>query len=294
MNLSLLITGELPADAHPGARNACGLYRRQGHLVNGKPAFMKDGQLLSSTGEAMAMWFHDDGNGQKSWLVGKHTNLGNDDAYLELRCSDDEPAQTDCIEWLAANLDDETWMAAPQLRHYAIVKPGGVEPDVVVVEERTRKQRDAEGRKRAIDVDSADSRKRARSALDLRVAKARSLRASVVDARYKALLQPSVNDWADDKIDDVVLSKRKATAREAANSEDAPLRALESAYAGFTAAIERSRQAVDAARLAVQQAEHAEDAAEVTLETALRAIEPEAEAAVAGPSGAVKREGAAG
>ena len=47
--------------------------------------------------------------------------------------------------------------------------------DVEITGARTREERDAEGRKRAIDLESNEERKRAKTALEERVAKARSV-----------------------------------------------------------------------------------------------------------------------
>ena len=96
---------------------------------------------------------------------------------------------------------------------------------VEVTGERTREQRDAEGRKRAIDLNLLDANKRPRTAsteLQTQVAKARSVCTGEVQKRVEELIRPAVADFVVDKIDEVELVRRKAVARAKAESEHAP------------------------------------------------------------------------
>jgi len=137
--------------------------------------------------------------------------------------------------------------------------------EVAVVGERSFAQRDAECRKRAIDLDTETPRKRGRAAtgaMEERIIGARSVCTAAVDARVRELTQPAFEQWMADQIDDAELDRRKAEARAKATAEHAPLTELESASSGYMEAVS-----------ARTKAEAAEDAAEAKLEAVLRALE---------------------
>ena len=157
--------------------------------------------------------------------------------------------------------------------------------EVAVTGERTFAQRDAESRKRAIDLEDETPRKRGRAAtseMEERVAKARSVCSAAVDKRVRELAQPALDDFMADRIDAAELVKRKAAAREKAASEHKPLATLDAAFAAYTKAVAAREKAYQA----YTKAEAAEDAAEAKLAVALRELEQ----GQAGPSGAVKAE----
>ena len=137
--------------------------------------------------------------------------------------------------------------------------------EVAVVGERSFAQRDAECRKRAIDLDTETPRKRGRAAtgaMEERIIGARSVCTAAVDARVRELTQPAIEQWMADQIDSAELDRRKAEARAKATAEHAPLTELESASSGYMEAVS-----------ARTKAEAAEDAAEAKLEAVLRALE---------------------
>ena len=149
--------------------------------------------------------------------------------------------------------------------------------EVTVVGERSFAQRDAECRKRAIDLDTESPRKRGRAvaaALEERVVSARSVCTAAVDKRARELAQPAWDEYMADQIDEATLKQRKAKAREKATAEHAQLTELERASAEYTEAVS-----------ARTKAEAAEDAAEAKLEAVLRGLER----SQPGPSG-VKAE----
>ena len=155
--------------------------------------------------------------------------------------------------------------------------------------ERTREQRDAEGRKRAIDLNLLDANKRPRTAsteLQTQVAKARSVCTAEVHKRVEELIRPAVADFVVDKIDEVELVRRKAVARAKAESEHAPLSTLDAAYSKYTAAVAARVAAEDEA----EKATAAEDAAMAQLQAAVKALVPSSSSGEAGPSGVVKAE----
>ena len=137
--------------------------------------------------------------------------------------------------------------------------------EVAIVGERTFAQRDAECRKRAIDLEAETPRKRGRGAsgaLEKRVVSARSVCTAAVDKRAWELAQPALQEYMAEKIDEATLKQRKAEAREKATAEHAPLTELERASAEYTEAVS-----------ARTKAEAAEDAAEAKLEAVLRGLE---------------------
>ena len=137
--------------------------------------------------------------------------------------------------------------------------------EVAVVGERTFAQRDAECRKRAIDLEPEAPRKRGRGAagaLEERVVSARSVCTAAIDKRVRELIQPAVDQWVAEEIDAAELDRRKAEAREKATAEHVPLTELERASAEYTEAVS-----------ARTKAEAAEDAAEAKLEAVLRGLE---------------------
>ena len=157
--------------------------------------------------------------------------------------------------------------------------------------ERTREQRDAEGRKRAIDLNLLDANKRPRTAsteLQTQVAKARSVCTAEVQKRVEELARPAVADYLVDKIDEAELRRRKAAARAQAESEHAPLSKLDAAFSAYTAAVAARVAAEDEAEKAIAAAIASEDAAAAELQAAVKTLLPSA--SEAGPSGVVKAE----
>ena len=165
-------------------------------------------------------------------------------------------------------------------RDAPLALPGAAadQEEVAVVGERTFAQRDAECRKRAIDLETETPRKRGRGAavaLEERVVSARSVCTAAVDKRTRELAQPAFDEYMADRIDAAELDRRKAAAREKATAEHAPLTELERASAEYTEAVS-----------ARTKAEAAEDAAEAKLEAVLRGLEGgHAKAECRGPLG---------
>ena len=151
------------------------------------------------------------------------------------------------------------------------------EAEVEVVSVLTREQRDAAGRKRAIDLDDdvvATPPQRVRAAdddadLTTRVAKAHSLMQPKVDSAYRALLQPHFSAYAADEIDAAELDRRKQRAHEEAASQHQPALSLNRAHSTY----ESASRAAAAAYEAYEAAAAAAAAAKLSLESELRAIE---------------------
>ena len=87
----------------------------------------------------------------------------------------------------------------------ALLRSRSDEEEVTVVGERTFAQRDAECRKRAIDLEAETPRKRGRGAagaLEERVVSARSVCTAAVDKRAWELAQPALQEYMAEKIDE--------------------------------------------------------------------------------------------
>ena len=159
-------------------------------------------------------------------------------------------------------------------RDAPLALPGAAadQEEVAVVGERTFAQRDAECRKRAIDLETETPRKQGRGAavaLEERVVSARSVCTAAVDKRTRELAQPAFDEYMADRIDAAELDRRKAAAREKATAEHAPLTELERASAEYTGAVSARTKA----EAALATSEAAEDAAEAQLEAVLRELE---------------------
>jgi len=105
-------------------------------------------------------------------------------------------------KWRAAD-EKDTWPAALDLHVLHCVPVFPADPDVAVTGERSREEKDAEGRKRAIDVDAPPA-KRSReeqARLEERVATARSASSAAVDVRLRELMQPAYARFEREEID---------------------------------------------------------------------------------------------
>ena len=154
----------------------------------------------------------------------------------------------------------------------ALHSAAGSQEEVTVVGERSFAQRDAECRKRAIDLEAETPRKRGRGAsgaLEERVVSARSVCTAAVDKRVRELIQPAIDQWVAEEIDEATLKQRRIEAREKATAEHAQLTELERASAEYTEAVSARTKA----EAALATSEAAEDAAEAKLEAVLRGLE---------------------
>ena len=106
-------------------------------------------------------------------------------------------------------------------------------------------------------------------ALEERVVGARSVCTAAVDKRARELIQPAIEQYVADQIDEATLKQRKAEVRAKASAEHAPLTELERASAAYTQAVSARTKA----EAALSASEAAEDAAEAKLEAVLRGLE---------------------
>ena len=183
----------------------------------------------------------------------------------------------------------------PECESLQAAQPGA---DVAVVGERSREQKDAEGRKRAIDLEAGGGggastrtavrggetpRKRSRThegQLEERVVTARSVTDADIDRRSKAIMQPVFDEWMNGNLSEAELPRRKEAARAQALAEHGPRFKLDAAFAKYTAAAK-----------ARAEAEEQEAAAEAALYEALAPLERSGSSSggAASSSGVIRR-----
>ena len=209
------------------------------------------------------------------WTAGGSAGVGKAMGYLRLDSS--EPLEHASGTWQMASANG-TWAPAPDVRVLGDAAPN----EVRETGERSREEKDAELRKRAVDLEYDTPRKRSRtqaSQLEERVAKARSSTNSAIKRRMKELAAADYDEFMEDKIDAAELERRKEATRVQATADHQERTALDKAYDEYTAAGE----AREAACKAQATAADVEEAAEAALHKVLQLLE-------AGPSGAVKAE----
>ena len=272
-----------PSKVQKHVKEALGVlvFTRREESINDRPSYIQVNK--AGHAEQLMMWSNKrSADVVPMWFIGRTARYGTNSGWFCVRDEATEPSLITGM-WEVSN-NGEEWSLAPNIKllHASVKHDGDDGDDVAVIGSRTPEERNAEGRKHAIDLDD-DERPRKRAALAAmgsRVATARSLCSSAVDARYRELFQPAFEEYSDDMIDEAELGRRKVAARAKAMGEHGPLAELDEAYAAFTAACSKLEAA----------AAHA-DAAEAQLEAALDAVQPAAAAqAAAGPSGTVKSE----
>lgn len=175
----------------------------------------------------------------------------------------------DTASSVAATSGGSSSQAAPEDDETADV----LDDEIECTGERSLDDRNREGRKRAIDLTecSSSSRKRSHGELSARIANARSLCDSDVDAEYRELIKPAVEDYLRDTIDKDELDRRKMAARETAAAKHPPLVTLNQAYKEY----ELKRLALAAAEAALDMSEAGLEAALIAIEQAKKKVSPE-------------------
>lgn len=215
-------------------------------------------------------------SGLHAWMAGNSADVGTATGAFYLTSS--EPLEQASGTWQMALANGGTWAPAPDIRVLGDAAPNEVQE----TGERSRAEKDAELRKRAVDLEYDTPRKRSRtqaSQLEERVAKARSSTNSAIKRRMKELAAADYDEFMEDKIDAAELERRKEATRVQATADHQQRTALDKAYDEYTAAGE----AREAACKAQATAADVEEAAEAALHKVLQLLE-------AGPSGAVKAE----
>ena len=264
--------GELPANAHFDSYRRLGAYRMSGKQYNGRPCYCKIGE------PDQMIWSCKTRQGTPAWVLGSSAQVGNPRGHLSLLSG--EPLEQASGTWKALTIDN-TIVPAPNVRVLCDAAPN----DVQETGQRTREEKDAQLRKRAVDLEYDTPRKRSRTQsaqLEERVAKARSSTNVAIKRRMKELAATATDEYLEDRIDEAELKRRKEAARAQATADHQQRTALDQAYDEYTAAGE----AREAACRAQATATDVEEAAEAALYKVLQLLE----AGAAGPSGAVKAE----
>ena len=269
-NNYVVLVGELPSDAHPAGKRLLGVYEEQsGTQYNGRPCYRMIGDA------SHMIWLCKVDTTFSAWIAGPSGHLGTQQGILNLPSS--APLEQASGTWKALRAN-RTWAPAPDLRVLCTAEKN----DVQETGERSREEKDAELRKRAVDLEYDTPRKRSRTQsaqLEERVAKARSSTNGAIKRRMKELAAADYDEFMEDKIDEAELKKRKEAARAQATADHQQRTALDQAFDKYTAAGEAREAACKAQATAVDE----EEAAEAALYKVLQLLE-------AGPSGAVKAE----
>ena len=162
--------------------------------------------------------------------------------------NDSQLTRQQLLDWLYTLFTKAKVVAATKALIDAQERREREDDDVVVTGARTREERDAEGRKNAIDLEAEEM------PLATRVAAAKAKCAAALKTRYRALLQPALEAFAMDTIDEHELKRRRTAAGEQANAEHAPLFALERAYASHTTAQAAAAEAERTLEAALREA----------------------------------------
>ena len=128
-----------------------------------------------------------------------------------------------------------------------VVQKEETDDDVQIVGERTREDRDREGRAKAIDVDTLDlppPESRNEDELRARVDEARKRCFAAIHKKVRRDLSSSIQDFVEDKIDGSELERRKVQKKDEAMRRSKALRRLDDAYAKYKAARPNEREDV--------------------------------------------------
>ena len=266
--------GAPPADAHPSAVARLGSFTKQTQLVNGHACYAHEGRADTM------LWC----DPLKRWMIGLKENIGTDQCGVYCTQLDALLPEEITGGWEITNCKDTMWLPTDGIK---VTMPSRAASADQVTITGTREERDTEGRKRAIDVVSGQEHTPAKTALETRVADARSLCDVTVDIRAEVLAQAAFKEFMTDKIDSAELERRKQAAREQAVAEHEALSVLDKAYDVYTAATVARVAARVAAEQAFETALKAEDVAASKVDEAMQAIVIEAAAAgkLAAPSG---------
>ena len=264
-------TDKAPANkAHSNAVAHLGAFTKQPQLVNGHPCYVHEGRA------DVMLWC----DPKQYWSIGTKGDLGTFACSVYCRQTGVPLPENLTGVWAIFRLGAGLSFPPDAIKVTILPSASSSDTDVTITGARTREERDAAGRKRAIDVESEQVRKQAKTALETHVAEARSTCDAAIAVRVEALIQTAFKEYAADKIDEDELKRRKKAAREQAVAEDAPLTTLDKAYGVYVAAT--------AARVAAEKAE--DDAADKVDEAVQVIVKRAAAQRAAGPSGAVKSE----
>ena len=263
-------SGSPPGDAYPISVASLGSFEKQPQLVNGHPCYAHEGR------DDVMLWF----SPTKHWMIGPKAYPGRDSCQVFCNKKDVPLPENITGGWMIRHRN-KSWLPTDAIKVTIPPSASTSDTDVTITGARTREERDAEGRKRAIDVESEQERKKAKTALETRVAEARSLCDATIDKRAHVLTAPAFEDYMSDKIDEDELKRRKKAAREQAAAEHESLSTLDKAYGAYTAAT----AARVAAEKALESALEDEDEAAEKVEEAVLAIQAAAAGRSVDPSG---------
>ncbi len=305
-----------PANAHPGAAAALGLFSRTGQIINGKPAY------VHTTQPNMMLWWMPNGD----WCIGLKSELGlsrcfaycsknrgtmlpydikgkwkfldNGAGFVEnvdVRVSrQPQPASQvggavvatgqgigDALTTgLAAAADPQSpEVQAQEAPSELAQQPPMQAPPAAAAERRIDPARGVDGNRRQPQVPPQQTPPQQQaSAMEARMAHARAACSAAAEAKYRTLMQPVLEAYSADQIDEDELNRRKHAVREQLQAEcwSGLEMAIEVAAGDYEAAMaaRAAAQAAEAEAAAARAAAQAAEAeAEARLDAALRAVE---------------------
>ena len=287
----------MPSGASKHASSCLGIYKKRTEFstcafVAGRPTYAE------FYGKDRYLWF---APASKHWLIGTLEALG-----TEMGCifvPDDQAMTPDEItgRWWAIKPNSKLFVPAPDVRLYTLQRSGAASSsaaadDVSIVSVVTPEQRNAAGKRNAIDLDSVSSMRRPnkmpKTELQATVAKARKTIETAAEKRMDELALSAMKEFMADKIDEVELKRRKAEAREAAETEKEKLEELDELFGNYKGLVqdrvkveEKFEKTLEKAEKEIAKYHELEDKAEEMVQAAAAELLP----GEAGPSG-VKAE----
>eukprot|EP00964_Phaeocystis_antarctica_P001372 scaffold732_cov60-Phaeocystis_antarctica.AAC.3 len=290
----IALVGTLPPEAPAASLGYFGVYEVCAQVVNGMPTYERLDDPWKG-GNACRIWYMPDPEmGLGCWRVGIASHVGKGrGAAIRMNC-DTKGAL--CIDRATGRWEAwdgaRGWLAAPAIQ--VLGSPAPLE-EVEVTGERTPEQKDAELRKRAVDLENDHERPRKRcraqaAQLKERVAAVRSRTDAAIELRMHELLKNDFQEFIGSKIDAAELDRRKQEVRQIASATiPARQRTMDNHVAEAHSAAVAAREAAETdhqrSYTALVEAEEQEDATEAAVMKALARLEPGP-----GPSGAVKTE----
>lgn len=287
-----------PADAYPGSVARLGVFIKQQQLINGKPCYANEAQPDTM------LWF----SPNKYWSIGLKEHLGTGISAVHSTERDLPLPDAIKGAWNIADRQEQAWISTQGIRVSPLAAPTAHQPAAAAPVNATPLQQQAAPPIATSAAPAAATpapaaapspqqpvpepvpappapasletppapvapaghvRELTKQEIEDRVANAKSICEAASDAKYRELINQALDDYAQDKIDETELKKRKLIAREKSSAEQDALAGLAKTYGAFDAAT----SAVTAAENALTAAKKARLEAADKMDKALREIE---------------------
>ena len=229
----IALVGSIPAGAEHHGKIHLGAYQRRSELVNGRPSYVK------IDNNDVMMWFASCKDTDRiEWISGLKKNLGQHIGPFYVRDCASTPKDITAVWHVAREAPSRGWSDAPSV--HIISRPSNSSAEeVTVVSTRTAEQRNAEGKRHALDLNLFEAKRQKTVGDDLQaaVAKARSTLSPAVDKKVKELIRQDMDLFVADQIDGVELGRRKAVARAKAEKDHKPLSEFDALWSDHQQAV---------------------------------------------------------